>query len=163
LSLSVIVRVLQELLRDQIPVTNMRTICQALAEHGRGNQDPDALTGAVRVALGRTIVQRASNGQEELPVITLDPRLEQILQEALKGGADTAGIEPTLAEKLQSRLLDTAQRQEIVGQPAVLLVSPSLRPWLSRFLRFAVPTLRVLAYNEVPDSKRVKLIAAVGT
>ena len=163
LSLSVIVRVLQELLRDQVPTTNMRTICQALAEHGRSTQDPDVLTSAVRVALGRAIVQRASNGQEELPVITLDPRLEQILQEALKGGADTAGIEPTLAEKLQSRLSDTAHRQEIVGQPAVLLVSPSLRPWLSRFLRFAVPTLRVLAYNEVPDSKRVKLIAAVGT
>ena len=163
LSLSVIVRVLQELLRDQVPITNMRTICQALAEHGRSTQDPDVLTSAVRVALGRAIVQRASNGQEELPVITLDPRLEQILQEALKGGADTAGIEPTLAEKLQSRLSDTAHRQEIVGQPAVLLVSPSLRPWLSRFLRFAVPTLRVLAYNEVPDSKRVKLIAAVGT
>ncbi|MEZ5563354.1 MAG: flagellar biosynthesis protein FlhA [Gammaproteobacteria bacterium] len=163
LSLSVIVRVLQELLRDQIPITNMRTICQALAEHGRSSQDPDTLTGAVRVALGRTIVQRVSNGQDELPVITLDPRLEQILQEALKGGADTAGIEPTLAEKLQSRLSDTAQRQEIVGQPAVLLVSPALRPWLSRFLRFAVPNLRVLAYNEVPDSKRVKLIAAVGT
>ena len=163
LSLSVVVRVLQELLRDQVPITNMRTICQALAEHGRGSQDPDVLTGAVRVALGRAIVQRASNGQEELPVITLDPRLEQILQEALKGGADTAGIEPTLAEKLQSRLSDTAHRQEIVGQPAVLLVSPSLRPWLSRFLRFAVPTLKVLAYNEVPDSKRVKLIAAVGT
>ena len=163
LSLSVVVRVLQELLRDQVPITNMRTICQALAEHGRSTQDPDVLTSAVRVALGRAIVQRASNGQEELPVITLDPRLEQILQEALKGGADTAGIEPTLAEKLQSRLSDTAHRQEIVGQPAVLLVSPSLRPWLSRFLRFAVPTLRVLAYNEVPDSKRVKLIAAVGT
>ena len=141
----------------------MRTICQALAEHGRSSQDPEVLTSAVRVALGRAIVQRASNGQEELPVITLDPRLEQILQEALKGGADTAGIEPTLAEKLQSRLADTAHRQEIVGQPAVLLVSPSLRPWLSRFLRFAVPTLKVLAYNEVPDSKRVKLIAAVGT
>ena len=163
LSLSVIVRVLQELLRDQVPINNMRTICQSLAEHGRTSQDPDQLTGAVRVALGRTIVQRASNGQDELPVITLDPRLEQILQEALKGGADTAGIEPTLAEKLQSRLSDTAHRQEIVGQPAVLLVSPALRPWLSRFLRFAVPTLRVLAYNEVPDSKRVKLIAAVGT
>ncbi len=163
LSLSVVVRVLQELLRDQVPVSNMRTICQALAEHGRISQDPDTLTGAVRVALGRSIVQRISNGHEELPVITLDPRLEQILQEALKGGADTAGIEPTLAEKLQSRLSDTAHRQEIVGQPAVLLVSPALRPWLSRFLRFAVPTLRVLAYNEVPDSKRVKLIAAVGT
>jgi flagellar biosynthesis protein FlhA len=163
LPLSVVVRVLQELLRDQIPVTNMRSICQALAEHGRATQDPEVLTGAVRVALGRAIVQRAASGSEELPVITLDPRLEQILQEALKGGAETAGIEPTLAERLQSQLSETAHRQEVAGQPAVLLVAPALRPWLSRFLRFAVPSLKVLAYNEVPDSKRVRLIAAVGT
>ena len=163
LSLSVVVRVLQELLREQVPVTNMRAICQALAEHGRTSQDPDVLTGAVRVALGRTIVQRASAGAEELPVITLDPRLEQILQDALKGGAEAAGIEPTLAERLQTQLGEAAQRQEIAGQPAVLLVAPTLRPWLARFLRFAVPALKVLAYNEVPDSKRVRLIAAVGT
>jgi flagellar biosynthesis protein FlhA len=141
----------------------MRSICQALAEHGRATQDPEVLTGAVRVALGRAIVQRAASGSEELPVITLDPRLEQILQEALKGGAETAGIEPTLAERLQSQLSETAHRQEVAGQPAVLLVAPALRPWLSRFLRFAVPSLKVLAYNEVPDSKRVRLIAAVGT
>ncbi len=162
LPLSVVVRVLQELLREQIPVNNMRTICQTLAEHGRSTQDPEALTSAVRVALGRTIVQRASSGNEELPVITLDPRLEQILQEALKGGAETAGIEPTLAERLQVQLSETAHRQELAGQPAVLLVAPNLRPWLAKFLRFAVPTLRVLAYNEVPDSKRVRLVAAVG-
>ncbi len=163
LPLSVVVRVLQELLREQIPVNNMRAICQTLAEHGRSSQDPEALTSAVRVALGRTIVQRVSGGSDELPVITLDPRLEQILQEALKGGAETAGIEPTLAERLQSQLSETAHRQELAGQPAVLLVAPTLRPWLAKFLRFAVPTLRVLAYNEVPDSKRVRLIAAVGT
>ena len=163
LSLSVVVRVLQELLREQIPVNNMRAICQTLAEHGRTTQDPEVLTSAVRVALGRTIVQRIASGSDELPVITLDPRLEQILQEALKGGAETAGIEPTLAERLQVQLGETAHRQELAGQPAVLLVAPNLRPWLAKFLRFAVPTLRVLAYNEVPDSKRVRLVAAVGT
>ncbi len=161
--LSVVVRILQELLREQIPVTNMRTICQTLAEHGRQTQEPEALTSAVRVALGRTIVQKISDGSDELPVITLDPRLEQILQEALKGGAETAGIEPTLAERLQGQLSETVRRQEVTGQPAILLVSPALRPWLARFLRFAVPNLRVLAYNEIPDSKRVRLIAAVGT
>jgi flagellar biosynthesis protein FlhA len=139
----------------------MRAICQALAEHGRNTQDPDALVAAVRIALGRTLVQRASPDTGELPVITLDPQLEQILKEALTGG-DDAGIEPGLAEQVQNRLAETARKQEIAGEPAVLLVSPALRPWLSRFLRFAVPNLKVLAYNEVPDSKRVKLIAAVG-
>jgi len=160
LPLSVIVRVLQDLLRDQVPVNNMRAICQALAEHGRNTQEPEALVAAVRVALGRTLVQRASPDTGELPVITLDPALEQILREAVTNGNE-GGIEPGLAEQVQNRLAETAQRQEIAGQPAVLLVSPVLRPWLSRFLRFAVPNLKVLAYNEVPDSKRVKLVAAV--
>jgi flagellar biosynthesis protein FlhA len=162
LPLSVIVRVLQELLRDQVPITNLRAICQTLAEHGRGTQDPEVLTGHVRVALGRAIVQKAAGGAEELPVITLEPRLEQILQDAVKGGPEAAGIEPSLAERLQTQLAETARRQELAGEPAVLLVAPPLRPWLARFLRFAVPSLKVLAYTEVPESRRVRLVAAVG-
>jgi flagellar biosynthesis protein FlhA len=161
LPLSVIVRVLQELLREQVGIANMRTIGQTLAEHGRVTQDPADLTGHVRSALGRAIVQRLGNPGEELPVITLEPRLEQILQDALKGGGD-GGIEPTLAERVQAQLAATAERQERAGQPAILLVSPGLRAWLARFLRFAVPSLKVLAYNEVPDSRRVKLVAAIG-
>ncbi|MDJ0929420.1 MAG: flagellar biosynthesis protein FlhA [Gammaproteobacteria bacterium] len=160
LPLSAVVRVLQELLRDQIPITNMRSICQVLAEHGRNTQDPDALVAQVRQALGRAIVQRVGGDQEELPVITLDPDLEQMLQRAVEG--DGGGIEPTLAEKVQSELAAATQRQEIAGEPAVLLVSPGLRAWLARLLRFAVPSLRVLAYSEVPDSKRIRLVAAVG-
>ena len=120
------------------------------------------MVAAVRVALGRTLVQRASPDAGELPVITLDPQLEQILKEAVTGG-DDAGIEPGLAEQVQNRLAETAQQQEIVpvNRPCCWYRRPC-GPWLSRFLRFAVPNLKVLAYNEVPDSKRVKLIAAVG-
>ncbi len=160
LPLSVIVRVLQELLREQIPITNMRTICEVLAEHGRNTQDPGELVGQVRIALGRSIVQRIGGDSDELPVITLDPELEQVLQGAVESNG--GGIEPGLAEKVQAELSATTHRQEIAGEPAVLLVSPGLRPWLSRFLRFAVPSLKVLAYNEVPDSKRIRLVAAVG-
>ena len=160
LPLSTVVRVLQELLRDQIPITNMRSICQSLAEHGRNVQEPDALVGQVRIALGRAIVQRVSGEQDELPVITLDPALEQLLQQAVQG--DGGGIEPTLAEKVQQELAATAQRQEAAGEPSILLVTPNLRAWLARFLRFAVPGLKVLAYNEVPDNKRIRLVAAVG-
>jgi flagellar biosynthesis protein FlhA len=163
LPLSVVVRVMQELLREQVPLTNTRAICQALAEHGRVTQDPEALTGFVRVALGRAIVQRIASGPGDLPVITLDPRLEQILQDAIGGRGEGPGLEPTLAERLQAQLAATAERQEAAGEPAVLLVAPALRPWLARFLRFAVPRLRVLAYTEVPESRRVRLVAAVGT
>ncbi len=163
LPLSSIVRVLQELLREQIPISNMRMIAQTLAEHGRNTQDPDALVGFVRVALGRSIVQRVSGGAEELPVITLEPQLEQILQEALNGGPGSGtAIEPTLAERVQEQLSVTTHQQELAGEPAVLLVAPGLRAWLARFLRFSVPSLKVLGYNEVPDSKRIRLVTAVG-
>ena len=163
LPLSCIVRVLQELLREQIPVNNMRTIAQTLAEHGRNTQDPDALVGFVRVALGRSIVQRVSGDTEELPVITLEPQLEHILQEALNGGSGSgAVIEPTLAERVQEQLSVSTQQQELAGEPAILLVAPGLRAWLARFLRFSVPSLKVLGYNEVPDSKRIRLVSAVG-
>ena len=162
LPLSCIVRVLKELLWDQISLNNMRTICQTLAEHGRNTQDPESLVGFVRAALGRSIVQKVSGNADELPVITLDPNLEQILQDAVQGGSESAAIEPTLAERVQIQLSETTQQQEMAGQPAILLVAPGLRPWLARFLKFAVPTLKVLGYNEVPDSKRIKLVAAVG-
>ena len=143
-------------------MTNIRSICQVLAEQGRTLADPEALVGPVGVVLGRAIVQRVSGDVEELPVITLDPQLEQLLQEAANGGTDAAGLEPTLAERVQTQLSETTQRQEIAGEPAVLLVAPGLRPWIARFLRFAVPTLKVLAYNEVPESKRIRLVGAVG-
>ena len=162
LPLSVLVRVLQELLRDGVPVSNMRAICQTLAEHGRVNQDPENLVAAVRIALGRSIVQRVSAKPGEMPVITLDPGLEQLLTDALQSGPDGGGIEPQLAERVQTQLAVTVQQQEQAGEPAILLVSPPVRPWLARFVRFAVPGLKVLAYNEVPDTKPVRLVAAVG-
>ena len=162
LPLSTVVRVLKELLKDSIPISNMRAICQVLAEHGRNVQDADALIAPVRVALGRTIVQRVGGDVDELPVITLDPQLEQLLHEAVNKSAEGTGLEPTLAEKVQTQLSETTQRQEMAGEPAILLVSPGLRTWLSRFLRFGVPNLNVLAYNEVPDSRRIRLVAAVG-
>ncbi|MCC5793126.1 MAG: flagellar biosynthesis protein FlhA [Chromatiales bacterium] len=163
LPLSVVVRVLQELLREQLPIANLRMICQALAEHGRSTQDPETLTGLVRVALGRTIAQKIAGSEREIPVITLDPRLEQLLTDAVRNDGEGSSLEPGLAERLQQKLAETTRQQEVSGQPAILLVSPGLRPWLARFLRFAIPGLRVVAYNEIPDSRRVRLVAAVGT
>ncbi len=72
------------------------------------------------------------------------------------------GMEPGLAERLQQRLSETTKRQEMLGEPAVLLVPPSLRTTLARFVRAAVPGLQVLAWNEIPDNRRVRLVSAVG-
>ena len=161
LPLGVVVRVLQGLLAEQVPIRNLRAIIESLAEHAPRTQDAAALLAQVRVALGRQIVQDIAGSADELPVITLEPDLEQLLQSTAGGGVAPV-LEPGLAERLQARLADAAQRQEGAGQPAVLLVPPNLRAALVRFTRAGVPGLRVLAWNEIPDSRRVRLVAAVG-
>ncbi len=163
LSLGIVVKVLQNLLAERVPIRNMRSIVETLAERAGQSQDPDALTAAVRVALGRQIVQDIGGFGGELPVVTLAPDLEQILVQSLQGATPaSAALEPGLAERLQKSAADAARRQEMAGEPAVLLTSPALRPWLARFVQQAAPGLRVLAYNEVPDNRQVRLVASLG-
>jgi len=158
--ISVVALVLQNLLKESIPIRNIRKIAETLAEQGTKSQDPDVLTASVRVALGRSIVQNVAGMRTELPVLTLDPELERILNEATQDGA-SQGLEPGLVERLHESLNERAQKQEVDGEPAVLLVAPNLRPWLARMMR-GIRNLHVLAYNEIPDDKRIQMVAAVG-
>jgi flagellar biosynthesis protein FlhA len=163
LPLGSVVRVLQGLLNERVPIRNMRTIVETLAEHAPRTQDTAQLQSMVRVALGRQIVQDIVGMSTELPVITLEPDLEQLLSNSLGGtGAATPGLEPGLAERMQRRLAEAAQRQEMTGEPAVLLVPPQLRQTLARFVRSVVPNMHVLAWNEIPDNRKVRLVTAVG-
>ncbi|HEX3914492.1 MAG TPA: flagellar biosynthesis protein FlhA [Steroidobacteraceae bacterium] len=163
LPMSVVVKVLQYLLLEKVSIRNLRTICETLAEYAPKTQDPVALVAAVRVALGRSIVQNIGGLRQELPVITLDPALEQVLQDSMAGGADASpGFEPGLADRIQTALGDSARRQDAAGEPAVLLVAPKIRPWIARLMRHSTPSLAVLAYNEIPENRRIRVIAAVG-
>ena len=164
LSIGVVLKVLQNLLAERIPVRDMRTIAETLAETGTRSQDPGALTAAVRAALGRSIIQHINGMGSEVQVITLDPSLEQILQNSIQSVSEGgAGIEPGLAERMHRSLAESAQRQEAGGQPAILLVTPPIRPWLARLVRHSIPALQVLAYNEIPDNKQIKVVANIGT
>lgn len=163
LSVGVVVKVLQALLAERVPIRNLRSILEALAEHAGRTQDPQTLVAQVRIALSRQIVQDIAGISQELPVITLDPALEQVLGNSVgAGGGASPGLEPGLAERLQERLVEATRRQDLSGQPAVLLVPPALRPILARFLRATVPQMHVLAWNEIPDSRRVRLVSTIG-
>jgi flagellar biosynthesis protein FlhA len=163
LPMSVVVKVLQCLLLERVPIRNLRTICETLAELAPKTQDPMALVAGVRVALGRSIVQGIAGLREELPVITLDATLEQTLQDSMIAGGDSGpGFEPGLADRIQQSLAESAGRQEAAGEPAVLLVAPKIRPWIARLMRYATPNLAVLAYTEIPENRRIRVIAAVG-
>nr|WP_194718718.1 flagellar biosynthesis protein FlhA [Pseudomonas typographi] len=165
-SLSALLKVLQALLAEQVPVRDIRTIAEAIANNAGRSQDTAALVQHVRAALSRAIVQSIVGVESQLPVITLEPKLEQILlnslQKAGQGQEEGVLLEPGMAERLQRSLIEAAQRQEMLGQPAILLVAGPVRAMLSRFGRLAVPNLHVLAYQEIPDNKQVTIVATVG-
>lgn len=163
LPLPTVVKVLQNLLEEGIHVRDMRSIAETLAEKGTHTQDVDELTAAVRVALRRQITGQLTSFEQTLPVITLDAELEKLcLDSVTSENSGGLGIEPGLAERLYQSLAESVQRQEVNGEPAVLLVSPKLRPWLASMVRHTIPLLKVLAYNEVAESKRLKVIANIG-
>jgi len=163
ISLGTLVKVLQNLLQEQVPIRDIRTIAETIAEYAPRSQDPVVLTAAVRVALSRLIVQNINGLAEEIPVVTLAPELEQILQQSLAGSADEgASIEPGLADRLQSSLRAVVEQQEAAGQPAILLTSPSIRFPLARFARFGIKGLHVLSYQEIPDNKQIRVVATIG-
>jgi flagellar biosynthesis protein FlhA len=160
LPMAVFVRTLQGLLSERVPIRSLRVIAEALADAGSRSQDPVVLSGAARVALSRQIVQEINGLDEELEVLTLQPALEQVLQNSVATGS--AALEPGLAERMHQSLANGAKAQEAGGRIPVLLVPQGLRPLLARFTRQTIPGLRVLAYNEVPESRRVRIAGAVG-
>jgi len=163
LPLAVVLRVLQNLLQEGVPIRDLRTIAETLAEQATKSQDAGALTAAVRVALSRSIVQQAIGAQGEIPVIVLEPGLERLLQQTLvNAGEDGAGVEPGMLEQLQGAMQDTARQQELSGEESVLLVAAAIRPWMAKFARHSVPGMRVLSYNEIPDNRQIKVISTIG-
>ena len=166
-SINTLLKVLQNLLKEKVPIRDMRTIAEAIAASSSKSQDADSLTSAVRVALARTILQAIVGREENLPVISLNPSLEQILlksvQQAQKAGAPVgAFVEPGLAQQLQAGLSEAAQRQEIGGKPVVILVASAIRSLVSQIARVAYADAWVLSYNEVPETKRITIEATVG-
>ncbi len=163
LPLASVVKVMQNLLRENIPIRDTRTILETLAENASRSQDIDVLSGAVRIALGRLIMERIAGAEGEIPVITLDMGLEQILQRSIQAMAEGGGsIEPGLAQKMLHSLKECAERQEVNGEAAILLVPDNLREMMVRMIRQNIPRLKVLAFSEVPENRQLKIVSSVG-
>jgi flagellar biosynthesis protein FlhA len=161
--LGLLVRVMQNLLREHVPARDIRTILEVLAERGGKSQDPVILTAAVREAMGRIIIQQINGLENELPVITLDYSLEQILQRSVESGAEAGiAIEPNLANRFAQSLREAHEKQELASQPSVLLVPGNLREFLARFVRQTVKGMHVISFNEVPDDNQLRIVATVG-
>lgn len=161
--LGVILKVMQNLLKEHIPVRDTRTIIETIIEHARTTQNTDDLTAHVRVALGRFIVERIGGGETELPVMTLDMSLEQLLQQTLQAMSEgTGAIEPNLAQRMIQSLREAADKQEVAGEPAILLVADGLRELMVKLVRNSVPRLHILGFSEVPENKEIRIVNTVG-
>ena len=162
LPLGVVQKVLQNLLDEGMHIRDMRTIVETLAENASRTQDPYQLTSLVRVALGPAIVQQFYPSAQELQVIGMDKELEYILIQAMQSSQSGIGIEPGLADTVVREARAAAETQEQMGLPAVMLVPAQLRDLLARFLKRAVPNIRVISHDEVPDFKTIRVTAMVG-
>ena len=163
LPLGVVQKVIKNLLEENIPIVDMRSIVETLAVEGGQCQDPDTLTEMLRITLKRLIVQRISGLDDELSVIALDHDLERLLQDSVKLGDQTGvGLEPGLADRLHTSLVESAQKMEITGSSPVLLVPGVLRKTIAKFIKNSIPDLHVLSYYEIPDNKKIKVVATVG-
>ncbi|ULX50632.1 flagellar biosynthesis protein FlhA [Cupriavidus taiwanensis] len=159
ISLTALQKILQNLLDEGVPIRDMRTILDVVAEHAPKISDPNELTAMVRVALGRAITQQLFPNNADLQVIGLDAGLERVLSQALTNGG---GIEPGLADALLQQTQGAVTRQEQMGMDPVLLVPSQLRPLMARFLRRTMPQLRVLSHAEVPDNRNIRITAMIG-
>jgi flagellar biosynthesis protein FlhA len=167
LNISQLLKVLQNLLVENVPIRDMRTVAEALTNIQPSTTDPMLLTAAARVGLSRMIVQSLVGNELEIPVITFDKELEQLLlrtvqQAQNEGNSDTLMLEPSLAERIQQSLLQAIKVQEEKGQPSILLVSPQIRMMIARFLRYSLESLSILSFQEVPDNKQITVVATVG-
>jgi flagellar biosynthesis protein FlhA len=163
MSLGVLTRVLQCLLIESVSIRDMRSIAETLTEVAGKTSDPDQLAALVRPKLGRMIMQSLVDEKNTLSVMTLEPSFEQLLHNVL--GQTQPGqpvvMEPGLSENLFAALRDGARTMEDDGNPAVLVVSPLIRTWLSKAVRHRVNDLTVLSYSEIPDDQSVKVVHTV--
>jgi len=162
LSVSVLTQVLQNLLAESVSIRDLRGVLLAIAPVAEKVQDIDELTGVARIALGRMIIQQYALHGDELAVMTLNPELEQVLHATVRRGqGGNIPVEPELAEGLLRSVGSAAQDEMNSDRPAILVTSPTLRPWLSRILRPRIPGLSVLSYSELPEDTNLRVTTSI--
>lgn len=151
-------KVLQNLLRERVPIRDVVTILETLADYGKISKDVEVLTEYVRAALSRSICKLFQIEEGKIKVLTLEPVLEQNLTAQLQQtpSGNFLVLDPTLAQKLITAISTQAKRMQDMGLPPIILCSSKLRLYLRRFLERALPMVSVLSYNEIVQEVRLE-------
>jgi len=164
LSLGKVQKVLQNLLKEQISIRDLRTILEQLADYGPSSKDTDILTEYVRQAMARPITKQFQSADGSLSVVTLDRGVEELIQSSIQRTevASFLALEPTVAEKLLVKLQEAVEAisPQIETSP-VLLASPGIRHHLRKFVERFIPDLAVLSHSEIIPSVQIKTLKVV--
>jgi len=157
-------KVLQNLLRERVPVRDLETILETLGDFASRTKDLDVLSEYVRNALARTICRQYVDEQDRLLCLTLDPALEDLINghiERSERGISNS-MPPRTVQQIVRQIADKAAELSQSGRPAVILCSPQVRQALRRMIESTLPHTAVLAYNEVVPEVTVEAVAMVG-
>jgi flagellar biosynthesis protein FlhA len=161
MSLAEVTRVIHSLLEEGVPIRDMRTIAETLSISRAPEGSPDERTAQVRVAMGASIFQSVAGASNELPVMVLDPQLEQMMSHAVQNNQGV--IEPNLLDTMVRGIGEAAGKMEAEGASPVLLVSGIIRGFLSKLLRGRMSNFYILAYEEIPGDKNIRVVTTVGS
>ena len=156
-------KVMQNLLRERVPVRDLETILETLGDFSARTKDLDVLTEYVRNALGRTICKQYVDDHDRIWVLTLDPALEDLINGHIdreRGNANT--MPPGTAQQIVKQIAEKSQELTQTGRNAVILCSPQIRSALRRMIESSLSQVAVLAFNEVPTEVTVEAVGLVG-
>ena len=163
LSLGVIQKVLQNLLRERVSIRDLLTIVETLADYGPITKDPDILTEYVRQKLARSITKQYETSEGLLPLISIDQRIEDLLRDKIQKGEYGVhlALEPGLAQKILTSIHQNIDRIAHLNHQPVLVCSPILRRHLKRLLERFLPQVAVLSHSELTPQTKIQSIGTV--
>jgi len=165
MSLGQIVKVLQNLLRESVPIRDLVQILETLSDACGTSKDPDFLTEAVRASLKRHITKRLMDDDGELPLMTFSRQIEEQLIGAVQPGDKTGAtqflVDPTLVKQLIPALTRAVETLSEQGTQPVILVTPMIRHHVKRLLDRFLPQIVVLSHNEISSDLRIKSVGNI--
>jgi flagellar biosynthesis protein FlhA len=163
LSLGVVLKVLQNLLREGVSIRDLRSILEALAEHGTTTKNPDNLTEFVRQSLYRTITERIKSPQGDIPLFTLDRSVEEVIAKNIlqtDHGAEVA-LEPRVTQTILASLNEKIEQATNMGEKMVVLCSPLVRSHFKKLTEKFIPNLIVVSHNELSPEVNIRSLGNV--
>ena len=163
LDLGSLVRILQNLLAEGVPLSDMRSILETIAENTAKSKDTDFLTSSVRARLGRLIVQQTTVPGSTMEVMTLEPELEQLLTTMLTSAPsrEEVALDPDLSSSFFQAVAESIEEFEQDEKQPILVVSPTIRAWLATLIRKGGGDISVLSYREIPDDQSIRVVKTI--